>query len=120
MTSQEFVQPALEEVYTAPENRLLLAVLQDALATFQRGLNTSERKELETFREVDQWFRNRSYDSPFAFESICCTFRIDSSCVRDVLNKLKRRSLMEGQRKAKQLIPRGGLYTRRAWVGRIG
>jgi hypothetical protein len=122
LTSHDFAQPALDEVYKAPESRLLLAVLQDALATFQRGLNTSAGKERQMFREVDYWFRSRSYDSPFSFESICSTFRIDSACVRDLLNNLKRSALVNGEdgMMQRQTIPREGLYTRRAWVNRVG
>ena len=80
--SHDFAQPALDEVYKAPESRLLLAVLQDALATFQRGLNTSAGKERQMFREVDYWFRSRSYDSPFSFESICDALDLHPSYVR--------------------------------------
>jgi hypothetical protein len=122
LTSQDFAQPALDEVYKAPESRLLLAVLQDALATFQRGLNTSVGKDRQMFREVDYWFRSRSDDSPFSFESICSTFRIDSACVRDLLNRLKRSALLDDETGGVQVqrIPREGLYTRRAWVNRIG
>ncbi|HXC50021.1 MAG TPA: hypothetical protein VN634_03995 [Candidatus Limnocylindrales bacterium] len=117
---QETAQPVLDELYREPETRLLLAVLQDALATFQRGLNNAGRKDLQRFREVDYWFRSRSYDSPFSFESICNTFRLDSGSVRDVLNSLKRSALMEGQATAKEVVPRGSLRTRRSWVHRVG
>jgi hypothetical protein len=75
-----------------PEMRLMLAVLQEALSTFQRGINTRIAKELEAWREVDHWFRSRDYDSPFSFESICSCLNIDPSCVRAELNQLRRRA----------------------------
>jgi hypothetical protein len=92
--SQEFTGSTSHESCKTPENRLMLAVLQDALVTFHRGLNTVACEELESFREVDRWFRSRDYDSPFSFESICCTLRIDPGYVRSGLNKVKRRAFM--------------------------
>jgi hypothetical protein len=83
--------PEHEEIQI-PESRLMLAVLQEALGTFQRGIHTRDAKELEAFREVDRWFRSRDYDWPFSFESICCCLHIDPSCVRAGLNLLRRKA----------------------------
>lgn len=83
--------PTYEEI-EIPESRLMLAVLQEALSTFQRGINTRVAKEIEAFREVDRWFRSRDYDWPFSFESICYCLHIDPSCVRAELNRLRRKA----------------------------
>jgi hypothetical protein len=109
-----------DDLYKAPENRLLLAVLYDALATFQRGLDTSVRKDITTFREVDSWFRNRSYDSPFSFESICYTFQIDPEFVRDELNRLRRSMFMSQMAMEHEGMPRATVANRRAWITRLG
>jgi len=79
---------------SSPETLLMMAVLQDAFVTFQRGLGTLDPEALEAFREVDRWFRSRESDWPFSFESICESLNIGVSRVRRVLNGLMRDSLM--------------------------
>jgi hypothetical protein len=83
--------PSYEEIQI-PENRLMLAVLQEALSTFQRGVNTRIAKELEAFREVDRWFRSTDYDWPFSFEGICACLNIDPSFIRAGLNQIRRKA----------------------------
>ena len=75
-----------------PEDRLMLAVLQEALSTFQRGIHTRAAKDLEAFREVDRWFRSRDYDWLFSFENICSCLHLDPSCIRQELNTLRRKA----------------------------
>lgn len=105
---------------SAPETRLMIAVLQDALATFQRGLDTSTRKEIEKFREVDRWFRGRDDDSPFSFENICGSLGLDAGCVRERLNDLRRRTFMNRAAVRNGSMPREILYNRRSWVAPRG
>jgi hypothetical protein len=104
-----------EAVCDAPEGRLMLAVLQDALATFQRGLNTPACEDLEAFREVDRWFRSRDYDSPFSFESICSTLGMASGCVRDGLNKVRQAAFASGAITRRRMISRERSYPARTW-----
>ncbi len=83
--------PTYEEIQI-PENRLMLAVLQEALGTFQRGVSSRVAKEVEAFREVDRWFRSSDYDWPFSFESICACLHIDPGFVRAGLNQIRRKA----------------------------
>src|SRR5690348_13678055 len=77
LPEQELIGICAPEEYHIPENRLMLAVLQEALSTFQRGIRSRVAKDIEAFREVDRWFRSRDYDWPFSFECICSTLEID-------------------------------------------
>lgn len=83
------VVSAVEQPSRSPEDRLMLAVLQDALATFQRGLRSSIREDIEQFREVDRWLRSRDFDGIFSFESICDSLGIDSALLRNRLNEAR-------------------------------
>jgi hypothetical protein len=76
--------------WNAPETRLMLAVLQDALIVFYRGLDTRDSEAIEAFREVDYWFRDRDFDNVFSFENICSALGISAGCVRDNLNDARR------------------------------
>ncbi len=81
--------------HDAPECRLMLAILEDALATFRRGLARTSCAEIQSFREVDRWFRSDESDWPFAFESICSTLRIDAGYVRLGLNRIRAAAFLE-------------------------
>lgn len=104
--------------YTSPEVGLMLAVLQDALATFQRGLHSADPLDVEKFREVDRWLRSRDYDWPFSFENICSTLRIDADFLRAGLNEI-RRDVVGNRAQARQPRGKQRIYTRRAWAGQL-
>jgi len=118
--AKTFAPAARAEPSKSAEDRLMLAVLQDALATFQRGLNATSRKEIDEFVEVNQWLRSRDYDSPFSFEIICCTLEIDANGLREGLNEVRRRAFDDSGGEGGRKVPRERIYTRRAWRGRIG
>ena len=98
----------------APEARLLLAVLQDALGNFQRGLHSTSCKELEAFREVDRWFRSSEFDWLFSFENICSTLCIDPDHVRDGLNRLRIAALLKRDTRRRRMVGRDRFGTRPA------
>lgn len=108
------------EPCNAPETRLLLAVLHDALETFQRGLLTSACKDLEAFREVDRWFRSTDYDWPFSFEGICHTLLLDPDHIRDGLNRLRTAALTKRTVKKKRMVVRERFCNRGSWNGPLG
>jgi hypothetical protein len=63
----------------------MLAVLEDALACFQRGSHAAGTCERQLFMEACTWIFSRDRGWPFAFESICETFRIDPVYIRCAL-----------------------------------
>jgi hypothetical protein len=65
-----------------PEKRLMLAVLEDAVATFQRYVNARDRRGQRLFREAEEWFTSEANDWPFAFENICNALSIEAEYLR--------------------------------------
>jgi len=65
-----------------PEKRLMLAVLEDAVGTFQKYVTASTRRGQRLFSEAEQWFATETMDWPFAFENICEALGLESSFVR--------------------------------------
>jgi len=76
-----------------PGQRIMLAVLNDALSAFERGLRPRNANERQQFREVDRWIANTSTDWPFAFENVCGRLGINPDYLRDGLKRLKRKVL---------------------------
>lgn len=109
-----------EEVCRTPEARLMLAVLEEALATFRRGLRSLNPMERQDYRDVEKWLRIGDSNSPFAFENICWTLGIDPDYVRSGFYRLKCEAAT-GQKPRRIRTPRReSTYNRRIWRGRIG
>ena len=107
------------ELTANPRNRLMLAVLEEALVTFQRGLNSPKAEQRRHFYEVDRWVASNDTDWPFSFENICTCLRIDPDYIRSGLQKLKRDALRGKPCKKSTGLRRERIYDRRGWRGQI-
>jgi len=97
----------------------MLAVLEEALVTFQRGLNSPKAEQRRHFYEVDRWVASNDTDWPFSFENICTCLRIDPDYIRSGLQKLKRDALRGKPCKKSTGLRRERIYDRRGWRGQI-
>jgi hypothetical protein len=91
------------------EKRLMLAVLQEAVGTFQRHVDTESGPGVRIFREVEKWFRSSDSSWPFSFENICNALEINPLYLRRAL-KVWRESLRDLPENTR------GYRTRRATV----
>lgn len=73
---------------SAPERRLLLAVLEDALITLlqHRGRDALASRRLVT--ETEKWIASDRRQSPFEFAGLCDVLGVDPSYVRGLLRRL--------------------------------
>lgn len=108
-----------DEICNTPETRLMLAVLEDALATFRRGINSIVPTERQCFREVEQWLRSGDNESPFSFECICWTLGMDPEYVRAGFYQVKRDTVLNRRPSSFRKLRRERVYDRRVWKGRI-
>ena len=107
------------ELTANPRNRLMLAVLEEALVTFQRGLDSPKAEQRRHFHEVDRWVSSNDTDWPFSFENICSCLRIDPDYIRGGLRKLKRDALRGKPCRKSTGLRRERIYDRRGWRGQI-
>ena len=87
-----------KRVINSGEKRLMLAVLEEAVATFQRHIHDDSGRGGRLFREVEDWFH--STDGifwPFAFEEVCHTLEIDPEYLRRGLEVWKRTQVQSGE-----------------------
>src|SRR5438128_6130269 len=78
----QFVDRLQIDASLQPEKRLMLAVLEDAVGTFQKYVTASTRRGQRLFAEAEQWFASEAMEWPFAFESICEALGLEASFVR--------------------------------------
>ncbi len=65
-----------------PEKRLMLAVLEDAVGTFQKYVNVHTRQARRHFAEAEEWFASTEADWPFAFENVCQALGLEAEYIR--------------------------------------
>jgi hypothetical protein len=71
------------------EERLMLAVLQDAVECFQEYVLAQYPGEKKLFQEAEDWILEKNTDWPFSFENICETLQLDPGYLRQGLLRWK-------------------------------
>ena len=69
----------------SPEQRLMVAVLRDALDCIEKYRFVTSRRGSRCFREAQQWFLADEPSWPYSFESICGILDLDADAVRQRL-----------------------------------
>jgi hypothetical protein len=103
----------------SPTNRLMLAVLEEALASFQKGLSSCRAEQRRRSCEVDRWVASTDESFVFSFESICSSLSIDAGYVREGLKRLRIAARQGLRVHNPHVVRRERMYGRRAWRGRI-
>jgi len=70
------------------EQRLMLAVLVDAINILQGWHRLGSARKRRAFAEAAQWVTTRGTGYPFSFDSICDALSIDPAILRDRLSAL--------------------------------
>jgi hypothetical protein len=81
---------ALADPRSEPEKRLMVAVLEEAIALVVNA--SSSRNDRRTVvREAQRWFASDDSSSPFAFATICDVLGLEVGRVRQALARWPRR-----------------------------
>ena len=67
-----------------PEQRLMIAILADAVDCFQS-------RDRRLCREAEEWIMSDRYAGPFSFQHICSILQLDPTAVRDTLRRKQAR-----------------------------
>lgn len=69
------------------EARLMLAILQDAVDTYQRHALAKSARQRAEFEDARDWIASTESEWVFSFENICSVLGIDADYVRDGLRR---------------------------------
>ncbi len=72
-----------------PEKRLMLAVLEDAVRSFQDNIAAESEAKKKLFAEAEAWFLEQDADWVFSFENICEALGLTPQYVRRGLLRWK-------------------------------
>jgi hypothetical protein len=80
-----------------PEKRLMLAVMEDAISTFQKSIYGSTRRQRRLLKETEEWIGSADTSWPFSFENICDALDIEAEYLRNGLTQWKGALLAQRQ-----------------------
>ncbi len=81
----QLIDAGRHDASVMPEKRLLLAVLEDAVITFQRYATSGQRRGQRLFREAEAWIASDDVDWACTFQNICDALGFDSRYLRQGL-----------------------------------
>ncbi|MCS6926593.1 MAG: hypothetical protein NZ578_11900 [Candidatus Binatia bacterium] len=85
----QFFDRIKPEHSSQPEKRLMLAVMEDAIATFQKSVAGETRRQRRLLKETEEWFNSRDTEWAFSFENICSALEIEPEYLRSGLRRWK-------------------------------
>ena len=92
------------------EERLMLAVLENAVEYFQKYVLARKPSGKQLFREAEEWFLDKDGEALYSFENICETLGLHPDPIRKGLMVWKeaklRLSTVDGQCAAPPKLPR--------------
>ena len=92
-----------------PEKRLMLAILEDAVNSFQENIFAESGKRKILFDDVEQWIRADGSDWVFSFDHICEALGFTPAYVRQ--------GLLRWQEKNRSKRFKGGTWERKRMAG---
>jgi hypothetical protein len=93
LLSAQYFETLRRKTIFEPEKRLMMAILQDAINTFQDNLLLQSGKGRQLFDEAEEWIVNKDGNWIFSFESICQILGFNPEYVRHGLLRWKERKL---------------------------
>ena len=97
---EQYLETFRRKLHLEPEKKLLLAVLEDAIACFQKYLFARDGKGKILFQEAEEWILAQDSDWLFSFDNLCEMLGFEPSYLRDGLIRWKAQRI-ESQAKAR-------------------
>jgi hypothetical protein len=96
----QYLDTYRRKTHLEPEKRLMLAVLEDAIACFQKYLLVRDGKGREMFRDAEEWILEEDSKWLFSFENVCEALGYNPAYLRGGLKRWKE-AMLQAQPKAK-------------------
>ena len=110
----QYLDTYRRKVHLEPEKKLMLAILEDAIACFQKYVSATDAKGKALFQEAEDWIQQAAGEGVFAFDSICEGLGLSPDYIRRGLATWRENSLAQrSQAKVYRLAPRSRKHKRR-------
>jgi hypothetical protein len=84
-SDNEIIRKLFKRETREGEEKLMLAVLSDAIELFQKHVLSKDKNRRNLFHEVEEWFLEKESNQLFSFESICETLELHPDYLRQRL-----------------------------------
>src|SRR6266550_2399203 len=81
----ELIEAVYKKTIREGEERLMFAVLENAVEYFQKYVLARKPSGKLLFQEAEEWFLDRDSDGLFSFENICETLQLHPDHIRQGL-----------------------------------
>jgi hypothetical protein len=95
LLAENFFNDRRGKTLVLPEQRLMLAILEDALQCFQDNCSAKNGKKKQLFENVQKWFFERSSGWVFGFESICSVLGFEPDYLRKGLVRWREKEVIK-------------------------
>lgn len=103
----QYFETIHRKAHLEPEKRLMLEILEDAIASMRKHIFSRDRKGKTVFQEAEKWIMAKDESWLFSFDNICEVLGLSPDYVRRGLLKWKEDTLAEHPKaKIYRLIPR--------------
>ena len=79
---EQFLDTFRRRIPLEPEKKLMLAILEDAIACYQKYLFAKDGKGKALFSEAEEWITDPNEDWVFSFAAVCETLGLDPAFIR--------------------------------------
>jgi hypothetical protein len=93
LISTQYLDTTRRKAYREPEKKLILAVLEDAIWCFQKGLRASGKRRRSLFHEAEEWIFDQNGGALFSFENVCDALDFEPEYLRKGLTRWKEEAL---------------------------
>ena len=81
-TDTGVVESVFKKTMREGEQKLMLAVLENAIEDFQKYALASDKRGRELFQDAEEWILETNSSSFFSFENICAHLELNADYVR--------------------------------------
>jgi hypothetical protein len=107
----QYLDTFRRKLHLEPEKKLMLAILEDAIACFQKYVVAQDSKGKALFHESEDWIMEAAGDGIFAFDAVCEALGLHPDYVRRGLAEWKARARAQRtQARVYQLAVRPGKH----------
>ena len=92
-------------VLSIPEEDLMLAILQDAIACYQKYAFATDERAKSLFLDAEAWIMSDSVDALFCFRNICDVLEVGPEFIRLGLTRWRQQA---GKRSKRQSVAATG------------
>ena len=90
---EQYLDTFRRKLQLEPEKKLMLAILEDAIACYQKYLFARDSKGKVLFEEAEQWVHEEGGGSVFGFDSVCEALGLNPDYLRRGLAAWKQGAL---------------------------